>query len=186
LNIVSQSKPVVILKFGGTSVSNHQRWKQILAIIKLRLKQGYKVAVVHSAKSGLTNLLESFSQTKDIDLIEKINLSMQVLTEELNVSVNHQEFIQQLQAYTAQEHLSNYDIAKILSFGEVMTNNVGHTYLSQHLTLEKLDPKNIFISRADDDRSLDSKILSAKCSIRPISLSSECAIMPGFIGSFLI
>jgi diaminopimelate decarboxylase/aspartate kinase len=185
LNIVSQSKPVVILKFGGTSVSNHQRWKQILAIIKLRLKQGYKVAVVHSAKSGLTNLLESFSQTKDIDLIEKINLSMQVLTEELNVSVNHQEFIQQLQAYTAQEHLSNYDIAKILSFGEVMTNNVGHTYLSQHLTLEKLDPKNIFISRADDDRSLDSKILSAKCSIRPISLSSECAIMPGFIASDL-
>ena len=128
MNIVSQSKPVVILKFGGTSVSNLQRWKQILTIVKLRLKQGYKVAIVHSAKSGLTNLLESFSCTKEKVLIEKINASIQALTDELNVSVNHQSFIQQLLTYTKQEHLSNHDIANILSFGEIMTNNCGFAY----------------------------------------------------------
>ena len=132
---MSQSNPIVILKFGGTSVSNLQRWKQILTIVKLRLKQGYKVAIVHSAKSGLTNLLESFSKTKDKVLIEKIDLSIQALTNELNVTVKHNDYIQQLHDYTNQEHLTNYDIAKILSFGEIMTNTVGHAYLSQHLKL---------------------------------------------------
>ena len=185
MKIVSQSKSVVILKFGGTSVSNLKRWKQILTIVTLRLKQGYKVAIVHSAKSGLTNLLESFSLTKDKSLIENIDLSIQALTNELKVAVNHQIYIQQLLAYSTQDHLSNYDIAKILSFGELMTNNVGYAYLSQHLSLEKLDPKNIFISQNDDDRSLDSKILSAKCSIKPLSLSSDIAIMPGFIAADL-
>lgn len=183
MNIVSQSKPIVIIKFGGTSVSNLQRWKQILTIVNLRLKQGYKIAIVHSAKSGLTNLLESFSHSKDKALIKEIDASMQALTDELGVSVNHQNFIQQLLTYSNQEHLSNYDIANILSFGEIMTNNTGFAYLSQHLNLEKLDPKNIFLSRTDDERSLDSKILSAKCNIKATTLSSDCAIMPGFIAS---
>ena len=58
---MSNKKPTVVLKFGGTSVSNLQRWQQILTLVKLRIKQGFKVAIVHSAKSGVTNLLEKFT-----------------------------------------------------------------------------------------------------------------------------
>ena len=180
---MSQSKPIVILKFGGTSVSNLQRWEQVLHLIKLRLKQGFQIAVVHSAKSGLTNLLESFASTKDNELIEKIDTSMTDLAGELGVSVNHQEYIQQLKSYAKKDQLSSHAIANILSFGEVMTNNCGLAYLSQHINIEKINPKTIFTSRFDDDRSSESKILSAKCNIKPCELSSDCAIMPGFIAS---
>ncbi|MCB1585466.1 MAG: hypothetical protein KDI52_04220, partial [Xanthomonadales bacterium] len=61
---MSTDKPVVVLKFGGTSVSNLSRWQQIISIIKQRISEGYKVAVVHSAKSGITNLLEEFSTSR--------------------------------------------------------------------------------------------------------------------------
>ncbi|MBL4773285.1 MAG: aspartate kinase, partial [Alcanivoracaceae bacterium] len=54
---MSHNQSIVVLKFGGTSVSNLQRWQQILTLVKRRIKQGHKVAIVHSAKSGLTNLL---------------------------------------------------------------------------------------------------------------------------------
>lgn len=180
---MSDIKPIVVLKFGGTSVSNLERWKQILTIVNLRLSQGFSVAIVHSAKSGITNLLEKFAATQDKSLIAEINDSIQTLCSELNVPLDNDDIIQELLSFSEQKVLSAYDMAKILSFGESMTNNAAYEYLSQHLVIEKLDPKTIFISRADDDRSQESRILSAKCSIKPASLNQNCAIMPGFIAS---
>ncbi len=180
---MSDIKPIVILKFGGTSVSNLERWKQVLKIINLRLKQGFRVAIVHSAKSGLTNLLESFSVSKDKQYISEISDSVTTLATELAVEFDPSESIEQLDSYSDKAQLSTYDIAHILSLGETMTNELAYLYLSQHLDIEKLDPKNLFISSADDDRSQDSRILSAKCSIKTTQLNKECAIMPGFIAA---
>ncbi len=180
---MSDIKPIVILKFGGTSVSNLERWKQILTIVNLRLNQGFSVAIVHSAKSGITNLLETFAATQDKSLVKEINDSIQALSDELDIAFDNDSIIQQLLSFSEQKLLSAYDIAKILSFGEAMTNNVAFEFLSQHLKVQQLNPKEIFISRADDDRSQESRILSAKCSIKSATLNHDCAIMPGFIAS---
>ncbi|MCF6319348.1 MAG: aspartate kinase, partial [Proteobacteria bacterium] len=180
---MSDIKPIVILKFGGTSVSNLERWKQVLKIINLRLKQGFRVAIVHSAKSGLTNLLESFSVTKEKQYINEISDSVVTLATDLGVEFDPSKSIKQLDNYSDKDQLSTYDIAHILSLGETMTNELAYLYLSQHLDIEKLNPKNLFISSADDDRSQDSRILSAKCSIKTAQLNKDCAIMPGFIAA---
>ncbi len=183
---MAHNQPIVVLKFGGTSVSNLARWQQILTLVKQRLKQGHKVAIVHSAKSGLTNLLEQFSTDLDHRVIEKIDHSIQTLMQELSVNLDYKHYINTLTAYVQQTApLCAYDVAKILSFGELMTHEIGLAYLSQHLSIESIDPKRLFISTDDDHRSETSKILSAKCKILPASLNEDqpCFLMPGFIAA---
>ncbi len=180
---MNRSQSTVILKFGGTSVSNLQRWQKILTLVKLRLKQGHKVAIVHSAKSGLTNLLEKFTANQDKSIINKISDSIKSLADDLNVPVSNECYINKLIAYSDKKQLNAYEIADILSFGELMTHAVGLAFLSNHIDIISQNPKDIFISRHDDNRAEATKILSAKCSIKSISMSNDCIIMPGFIAA---
>ena len=46
---------IVVLKFGGTSVGSIERIKKISKIILCYVKKKYKVIVVSSAMSGVTN-----------------------------------------------------------------------------------------------------------------------------------
>ena len=46
---------IVVLKFGGTSVGTIYRIKKVAEIISSYVKQKYKVIVVSSAMSGVTN-----------------------------------------------------------------------------------------------------------------------------------
>ncbi|MCA9492763.1 MAG: bifunctional aspartate kinase/diaminopimelate decarboxylase, partial [Myxococcales bacterium] len=52
------SRPVVVLKFGGTSVSSLARWRTIADAIRERLDEGLRPLVVCSALAGVTNALE--------------------------------------------------------------------------------------------------------------------------------
>ncbi len=180
---MNEPNPIVVLKFGGTSVSNLSRWQQILTIVQQRLKQGLRVIIVHSAKSGITNLLEKFAQNLDAALITEIKTSLHQLAKELNVKAQINTQIDKLHQFSQKDTLDAYEIAQVLSFGELMTSLIAYDYLSTQLTLEKLNPKNIFISHTDDNRALATRILSAKCHIKPIELESQCAIMPGFIAA---
>lgn len=182
---MSHNKSTLVLKFGGTSVSNLQRWQQILTIVQQRITQGHKVAIVHSAKSGITNLLERFSLTQDKKLIDTILSSIDQLAQELNVSFNTGSYRKELLALAEKKVLNSYDMAQILSIGESMTHAIGLAYLAQNINIKSLNPKAIFISRSDDDRSIESRVLSAKCSIKSIQLEDECDcyIMPGFIAA---
>jgi len=63
---------IVVLKFGGTSVGSIQKIKRVAEIIKEYKKKNYKIIVVSSAMSGVTNSLikksreisENFSETE--------------------------------------------------------------------------------------------------------------------------
>ena len=46
---------IIVLKFGGTSVGTTGRIKKVANIIVSYVKNGYKVIVVSSAMSGVTN-----------------------------------------------------------------------------------------------------------------------------------
>ena len=46
---------IVVLKFGGTSVGTVERVKKVANIIASYIKKKYKVIVVSSAMSGVTN-----------------------------------------------------------------------------------------------------------------------------------
>ena len=60
----------IVLKFGGTSVSNLPNWRNIAAVARKRLAEDAQVLIVHSAVSGITldvscdlsvNVLEKFA-----------------------------------------------------------------------------------------------------------------------------
>jgi diaminopimelate decarboxylase/aspartate kinase len=55
---VISSENWIVLKFGGTSVASAERWEAIAGIIEERRREGYRVLVVCSALSGISNLLE--------------------------------------------------------------------------------------------------------------------------------
>ncbi len=46
---------IVVLKFGGTSVGSIEKIKKVAEIISYHKKKNYKVIVVSSAMSGVTN-----------------------------------------------------------------------------------------------------------------------------------
>ena len=55
---------IVVLKFGGTSVGTLDRIKKVTQIISKYIKSKYKVIVISSAMSGVTN--ELIKKTKKI------------------------------------------------------------------------------------------------------------------------
>ena len=55
---------IVVLKFGGTSVGSIEKIKKIAEIIKVHKDKNYKVIVVSSAMSGVTN--ELVKKSKEI------------------------------------------------------------------------------------------------------------------------
>ena len=55
---------IVVLKFGGTSVSSIKKIKKVAEIIAEFKKKKYKVIVISSAMSGVTN--ELIKKSKDI------------------------------------------------------------------------------------------------------------------------
>ena len=72
---------IVVLKFGGTSVGNVDRIKKVADIIKTYKNKNYKVIVVSSAMSGVTN-----------DLVKKsIQISDNFSPEEYDVLVSSGE-----------------------------------------------------------------------------------------------
>src|SRR3984957_12645714 len=56
---MSELKPWVVLKFGGTSVSSVSNWHNIARVLRDRVAEGLRPVVVHSALSGITDRLES-------------------------------------------------------------------------------------------------------------------------------
>jgi bifunctional diaminopimelate decarboxylase / aspartate kinase len=62
----SNNTPWVVLKFGGTSVSQKHRWDTIGRLIQERAGQEQvRVLVVVSALSGVTNQLQSLIERAD-------------------------------------------------------------------------------------------------------------------------
>src|SRR5580658_2580985 len=49
----------VVLKFGGTSVSSLDNWRNIASVVRTRLAAGTRLLLVHSAISGITDRLET-------------------------------------------------------------------------------------------------------------------------------
>ena len=66
------SKPWLVLKFGGTSVSGKQQWETIASLAKQRTDDGYRVLLVCSAVSGVTNALEALADNANGDYIDDV------------------------------------------------------------------------------------------------------------------
>src|SRR5690606_2208 len=84
----------IVLKFGGTSVSNLPNWTNIAAVTRKRLAEGANVLIVHSAISGITDRLERLLaaalQGEHAAALEAIQARHQQLCDELGVGRSEQ------------------------------------------------------------------------------------------------
>jgi diaminopimelate decarboxylase/aspartate kinase len=181
-------KSWVVLKFGGTSVSSLAKWHNIIGILQDKIKRGHRVLLVHSAASGLTNLLTGkISHNEDIrqPFIDRL----QELADDLSVDIRlAAESLALLQQLNEQPQLSNHQQAELLSLGERATHTLIMAFIKRHLEAASLDPKHWLISTSRDQRSQESQILSAKCQAehRPEQVDSlplDCYVMPGFFAA---
>jgi len=126
------SENLIVAKFGGTSVADHQAMLRCAHIIK---KQPNNKLIVVSASSGVTNLLVRLSQANLADaeqsqIVEKIkdiqlNIT-QYLSQEVSLNAEINRLLNELTAYAKEQSLNHSARVAdaILSYGEQLSSRI--------------------------------------------------------------
>jgi len=158
----------LVLKFGGTSVAGAQQWETIASIVRVRRSDGYRVLLVCSAVSGVTNLLETLAEQIDSQTsLSKILQIHSALAAQLRVNFSHS-------LAEAEQHISHCleQIAHtpgpewkaaLLATGEWLSTRLGAQYLQQSLDVDWVDARDVLEVLAEPDRSPARQWLSATC-----------------------
>jgi len=131
---LNTTRPWVVMKFGGTSVSSLDRWQTIVSQAERGRNQGCSVMVVVSALSGVTNLLTALAeisdhkgqaallaeiQTRHLDLMDKLNANAPG-----GLFTRHWQSLQAL-VNSSKFPLSAKDRAALLAHGELLSSSIG-------------------------------------------------------------
>src|SRR5262245_51064667 len=193
--------PWVVLKFGGTSVSSTTNWSNVASVLRARLASGVRPVVVHSALSGITDLLEqllhlapSGAWAPTMTQIEERHRS---LAAELGVaSVPHlEQHLDELRRVGSGIQLigevSARLRARVMAAGELMATRLGAAYLaSQGLDVEWLDARSLLRAEERPHTTERVNFLSATCNFEPdpelqrrLSRDGVVYVTQGFIAS---
>ena len=179
----------IVIKFGGTSVSSREKWLVIADTIQKHIEAGYRVILVHSAASGITDRLQILLKHKEDSIVQEIKGILQQLAEALEVPANTlaHEF-ERLDALLTVQQPSLHQQAEILAWGEIATHQLGVAFLQQSFDVVSLNPQEYLISSASDNRNDSSRVLSAKCDVHKNqalinSLDHAVYVMPGFLAA---
>ena len=194
----------IILKFGGTSVSSYDKWLGICSRV-IELKSQYKVIVVVSALSGVTNKLQSIishtSTTQNkLALLDEILAQHQALADQADIKLPNIIKIYYNDIYDIiLNSESIYDSpqlqAEVLCIGELLSSTLGHAILEkQCLSVGLIDARNIIRTTYDSKRSVGENYLDAYIQpeklydIHPVPIyqAQNVILTQGFIGSILI
>jgi bifunctional diaminopimelate decarboxylase / aspartate kinase len=197
---VTSSSAWIVLKFGGTSVSNLANWMNIARIVGERSSAGARVLLVHSAISGVTDALErllaaSISQAHEEQML-LIEERHRRLALELGVPLG--EDVEGLLAEVREiaagvalvRELSERTRARVLAAGELMATRIGARFLeSRGLPVGWCDARSML--RAERQPGVERpSMLSAVCGFAPdAALGARLARLPpvlvtqGFIAS---
>jgi len=189
-----------VLKFGGTSVANSESLKFVVDIVKRSTSE--KQIVVVSALGGITNLLVEMALIasrgeanfkKHIQTVEErhleIILSTIPVTQQsgsisfLKSQINELEGV--LESLHTLKELTPKSLAKISSYGEVLSSTIIHELFKNHeIDVTLKDAKALIFTHKVNDREIVDHNKSAKNTQDFIaSLSTEVTLVPGFIAS---
>jgi bifunctional diaminopimelate decarboxylase / aspartate kinase len=186
-------QPWVVLKFGGTSVSTPANWHNIARVLRARVAEGMRPAVVHSALSGITDRLESLlaaaatgGHTGALEHIETIHRE---LAERLSIAPGErfEHFLQELKGLARQlaEHGGADDRARahILAMGELMATSLGAAFLnSQGIETAWVDARRALRAERRHGANEKASVLSATCDFAPDAhLQEEWQSLGGII-----
>ncbi|MFH5883686.1 bifunctional aspartate kinase/diaminopimelate decarboxylase [Halalkalibaculum sp. DA3122] len=172
--MTNNTKNWIVLKFGGTSVSSLDNWKNITSILQSRLRDGYRVCLVHSALSGISNKLEKViepgSTESSESIVEEIKQQHRTLAKDLGLDADQllaDEFkeLEQLARGIALLKEAGYHVqARIMALGELMSTRLGAAYLKQQgLSANWRDARSMLKSIPVKNASEKSLALSAIC-----------------------
>lgn len=183
-----------MLKFGGTSVAGRPQWESILSLVQARRTQGFRVLLVCSAVSGVTDHL-----TRLADSPESAGLVPELLeihrTLGLELGVDESRWLPDAESLisesiTAIAHDPTPPFrAALLAMGEWLSTRIGLLFLRTHLEVSWVDAREALEVVWDDDLSAARQWLSASCSVgedRALvnrwNALSPVLITQGFIG----
>jgi bifunctional diaminopimelate decarboxylase / aspartate kinase len=191
----------VVLKFGGTSVSNLPNWRNIAAIVADRRAAGARVMVVHSAVSGITDRLEKLLQSALSGEPELVLAAIEErhtqLANELGVGLspalqaNFAELRSAAARIAAARAVSDAERAHVMAQGELMATELGARFMqAQGVATRWLDARQFLKSAERDSASARANYLSATCVFTPdaalraeLAAGPEVVLTQGFIAS---
>ncbi len=175
-----QAEEWLVLKFGGTSVSDPVNWRNIAQVLRARIAEGFRPVVVHSALSGMTDrlelLLSAAMNGSHLPILEQIELTHRSLAGRLGINPNRQfeAFLQELHALTdalaERRSIDDAARARVMAMGELLATTLGAEYLcAQSIETVWVDARTVL--RADERLNATHKasLLSATCDFTPDS-----------------
>ena len=167
-----------VLKFGGTSVATLANWRSIAATVQQRSADGSPILIVHSALSGVTDLLErafaaAIEQGASAELLALRERHLS-LARDLGLSVVP-SFDAQFSSLRARlESISEggvptaRDRAAVIAHGELLATALGEAFLcAQGLQAVWLDARQVLRAVRREAVTEQAAYLSATCDFRP-------------------
>ncbi len=191
----------LVVKFGGTSVAGIQQWQAIESLVRQRLDNGYRVLLVCSAVSGITNSLQALvdsAQNFDVEIFESMIERYRQLARDLDVDANHLIQTAGAEIHRLLELISNcaapadrYSaIASLMPIGEYLTTRIGQRFLARSLSVDWVDARQALTTLAEDDATGKRSRLFARCESGPDrklqagwSSKAPLLITQGFVAS---
>ncbi len=189
-----------VLKFGGSSVANHQNIQKVLQIVKQISKQE-KTVVVVSAFGKTTDKLLATAQlalkdntlaAQSVTELEKLHFSVikELISEEKQSEVTQeiQRLFNRLKAiyegvFLLQE-LSSKTLAKIASFGERLSSYIIAHAAKELLNATHKDSRELIITNNDSlNAQVNFNLTNKNCSYYFKDDSSDTTILGGFIAA---
>ena len=195
------SQPWIVLKFGGTSVSTHENWKNIQSIITRRREEGKRVFLVASALSGISNRLEALceSQGKQDTEIEMAFIKERHLSLATDLGIDGAQLLepffeglfQLLTGVKLLGEVSPRSKARIMAMGELMSTTLGAAFLEQQgAPITWLDARKNLRLDENVPHSESQRYLSATCDytkdtlwLHSLEEENPVIVTQGFIAS---
>jgi diaminopimelate decarboxylase/aspartate kinase len=167
----------VVLKFGGTSVSTLPNWHNIARIVRSRLADGLRPVIVHSALSGVTDLLEALLSKALVNEQESVLVQIEHRHRELaqQMGSNSDPALDRLLAELKQlaagvalvGEVSDRVRARVLASGELLATTIGARFLErQGLDVAWVDARSVLKAERRGSSSR-ADVLSATCDFKP-------------------
>jgi diaminopimelate decarboxylase/aspartate kinase len=181
---VSPHASWIVLKFGGTSVSNAQNWRNIAAVVGDRLAANLRPVVVHSALSGITDRLESLLAAamagKHAAVLAGIETTHRDLARNLGISPGQrfERFLDELRriadSLAESRDLNDRARARVMAMGELLATSLGAAFLNaQGIATEWVDAREVLHAERRDNATAKAGYLSATCDYAPDSILQE-------------
>lgn len=170
----------VVMKFGGSSVSTRKNWETIARLVRMRLDEGLRPVIVHSALHGVSNALRDVLATavsgdpsgelagiraQHYDLATDLGLDGPAMLEE-----RLHELEQLVAGVRLVKEVSVRVRVRVMAIGELLATRLGAGFLErQALPVNWMDARDLLTSRSQPGRARGRYVVDEKAGRTPVA-----------------